>query len=251
VKPVLLILTATITPHDNVPNLKRSNPVLRRNDYLEALRHYLELPDEVVDSIVFIENSQSDLSDLQELAAQIGKTKRVEFISFYGLDYPAHYGRAYGEFKMLDFANRNSKLLQNLAKDDCFWKITGRLKLFNLADLIKASPPKYKILIDFLKMPTQMVDLRLFTCTRIGYQEIFDGLYETLREDKLKMSAEGYLYQSWSKNYLDLGITPRYRIQPKIGGVGGQHNEDYLSGINLVKFAIRSISRRALPMLWI
>jgi hypothetical protein len=88
-KPSLLVLTATITPPDNVPNLKRSNPTLRRNDYFEALKHYLELSDKVVDRI-FIENSQSDLSDLQELAKQIGKRKRVEFISFYGLDYPAH-----------------------------------------------------------------------------------------------------------------------------------------------------------------
>lgn len=96
-----------------------------------------------------------------------------------------------------------------------------------------------------------MIDLRLFTCSRIGYQEIFDGLYETLREDKLKMSAEGYLYQSWIKNYLDKGITPRFQIQPKIGGVGGQHNADYLNGINLVKFAMRKISRRVLPKLWI
>jgi len=250
-KPAILILTATITPPDNVPNLKRSDPLIRRKDYLEALRHYLTLPNEVVDRIVFIENSQSDLSDLKELAELLGNDKHVEFISFNGLDYPPHYGRAYGEFKMLDFGVQNSVILNSIESTECFWKVTGRLKLFNLKDLIKKSPPSYKMIIDFLKTPTEMVDLRLFTCSKSAYKTTFEGLYEKLREDQLKMSAEGYLYKSWNANYTDLGITPRFKIQPKIGGIGGQHNEDYLGGINSVKFAVRNLSRRLFPKLWI
>lgn len=119
-KPAILILTATITPPDNVPNLKRSDPLIRRKDYLEALRHYLTLPNEVVDRIVFIENSQSDLSDLKELAERLGNNKHVEFISFNGLDYPPHYGRAYGEFKMLDFGVQNSVILNSIESTEFF-----------------------------------------------------------------------------------------------------------------------------------
>jgi len=249
--PSLLILTATISPPSGVPNLRRVNPSLRRLDYLEALSIYLRLPNEVADRIVFLENSGSDLSDLQELAKKEGQGKTVEFISFEGLDYPPEYGRAFGEFKMLDYGFMHSTLLQALGENDCFWKMTGRLKVFNLKQLIETAPPAYKLLMDFSRKPTQMVDLRLFSCSRVGYRHLFEGAYTAFREDLQKMSVEGYLYLQWVGKLGELGIVPRHRLQPKIGGVGGQHNVDYLGGINIAKYWIRVAARRFVPGLWI
>lgn len=250
-KPALLVLTATITPPDGVPNLKRVAPSLRRLDYTDALRFYLSLPNGVLDRIVFLENSESDLSDLRELANSEGGGKCVEFISFQGLDYPPEYGRAYGEFKMLDYGMQHSSLLKALDENDCFWKVTGRLKVLNLNHLIETAPPSYKLLMDFLRKPTLMADLRLLSCSRTGYRQLFEGLYVSLREDALKMSADGYCYLLWVDRLNELGIVPRHRWQPKIGGVGGQHNIDYLAGMNIAKYCIRVATRRLLPELWI
>ena len=249
--PALIVLTATITPPEGVPNLKRSDPSLRRADYRDALRFYLSLPNSVLDRIVFLENSASDLTDLEVLAANEGHGKSVEFVSFSGLDYPPLYGRAYGEFKMLDYGIRNSRLLGTLAESECFWKITGRLKVFNFRELIADAPPRYNLLIDFLSKPTPMVDMRMFSCSRGGYDLLFDGLYHSLREDQLKMSAEGYCRQLWIDRLRELQIVPRHRRQPKIGGIGGQHNADYYSGINVAKYWVRAMSRRLVPRLWI
>ncbi len=250
-KAATLILTATITPPAGVPNLKRISPQQRRMDYLDALRFYLGLSSAVIGRIVFLENSGSDLADLQQLAGTQGKDKKVEFISFHGLDYPPAYGRAYGEFRMLDYGFAHSAHLLSIKDHEYFWKITGRLKVYNLPAIIAKAPPTYALLMDFLRRPTQMVDLRLLSCSRAGYRQLFEGLYTTLREDVLRMSAESYLYQRWVDRLSESRIVPRHLVQPKIGGIGGQHNENYYAGINVSKYWVRSIARYFTPNLWI
>lgn len=249
--PALLILTATITPPAGVPNLKRLDPALRRCDYLDALRFYLSIPTDVVNRIVFLENSDSDISELRHLASEAGKGKQIEFVVFSGLNYPPSYGRAYGEFKMLDHGFEHSILLNELKEDDYFWKVTGRLKVFNLEELIQTAPKKYQLLMDFLRKPTPMVDLRFFSCSRNGYRQLFEGEYVSLREDTLRISAEGECYIRWSNQTQELRIVPRHRRQPKIGGVGGQHNVEYYGGLNIVKHWVRVAARRLMPRLWI
>ena len=250
-KAATLILTATIAPPPGVPNLKRISPQQRRLDYLDALRFYLGLSSDVIGHIVFLENSGSDLADLQQLAETRGQGKEVEFISFHGLDYPPAYGRAYGEFRMLDYGFAHSSHLLSITDHEFVWKITGRLKVYNLPAIIAKAPSTYALLMDFLRRPTQMVDLRLLSCSRAGYRQLFEGLYATLREDALKMSAESYLYQLWVDHLPELGIVPRHLLQPKIGGIGGQHNENYYAGINVSKYWIRSLARHCTPNLWI
>lgn len=249
--PATLVLTATITPPAGVPNLTRVDPVLRRRDYREAMLFYLEQPTEMIGSIVFLENSLSDLSDLRELARTSARGKTVEFVSFDGLDYPPHYGRGYGEFRMLDHGLTASRVLRTLDDSASFWKITGRLKVFNVCNVIRSAPADYSVLIDFLRWPTPMLDLRLFSCTRSGYRRLLEGQYAILREDLMKESPEGFLYTAWKHRIDELGIVPRHRVQPKISGIGGQHNVDYHGGMNVAKHWIRVAARHAVPQLWI
>ena len=108
----ILLLTATITPPAGVPLLHRANPHDRLQDYERALKFYLQLLNRSIDSIVFAENSNSDVSTLQNMVAQSGFTERVEFIVFDGLDHPPIYGRAYGEFKLNDYGQEHSQILQ-------------------------------------------------------------------------------------------------------------------------------------------
>ena len=78
----ILLLTATITPPAGVPLLQRANPQDRLQDYERALKFYLQLLNGCIDSIVFAENYNSDVSVLRNIVAQSGFTERVEFIVF-------------------------------------------------------------------------------------------------------------------------------------------------------------------------
>jgi len=56
------------------------------NDYLSALEYYAAVSDGAIDKIVFIDNSNSDLTSLKNKAASLNKENLFEFVSFYGLD---------------------------------------------------------------------------------------------------------------------------------------------------------------------
>jgi hypothetical protein len=250
-KPSLLVLTATITPPKGEPNLKRVSSELRMHDYITAMKFYMSLPTNKIDRILFIENSNNNLDELRRIVESDSSGKDIEVVSYNGLDYPPSYARGYGEFKMMDQGFKISRLLSELHKNDYFWKVTGRLRVYNIINIINTSPAGYNLLIDFKKYPFPMVDLRLYSCSRNGYEQLFNGRYSEFREDQLGSSVEFYLYKKWEGCAEELSIVQRHRLQPKIGGVGGQHNEDYLSGQNLVKYWGRSMMRFIAPSLWL
>src|SRR3984893_14120500 len=121
-----LLLTATIKPPVGIPELQRTDPVERMNDYIRALRFYCNVSEKVIPRIIFVENSESDLFQLHDAVSSANASHRVEFLSFNGLDYPPSYGRGYGEFKLLDYAMDHSSTLAT-AVDTRLWKVTGRL----------------------------------------------------------------------------------------------------------------------------
>src|SRR5271156_2862839 len=67
----ILLMTATITPHD-ARNLARTDPVARLQDYHAALGFYLGLIDRPLHGIVFVENSDRDVTTLRQLVASRG-----------------------------------------------------------------------------------------------------------------------------------------------------------------------------------
>ncbi|MCQ3976716.1 MAG: hypothetical protein DPW09_25080 [Anaerolineae bacterium] len=136
----ILLLSATVIPPSHVPNLVLTDPGLRLLDYERALAFYLTLIGKGVDYIVFAENSNADISRLHELVHRNGLQDRVELISFYGLDYPAEYGKGYGEFKLVDYAMSNSRLLSAEMSKAVIWKVTGRYVVKNLSEVIRQRP---------------------------------------------------------------------------------------------------------------
>ena len=109
-RPVGVLMTATLRPP--AAAVARSDPNDRLNDYLDALRFYLDTPDAVVNRILFVDNSASDLGPLQDLVRNHAHGKRVELISFSGNDHPPERGKAYGEFKLMDHGLKQSTLFQ-------------------------------------------------------------------------------------------------------------------------------------------
>jgi hypothetical protein len=249
--PCCILLTATIAPPQTA--VARNDPIVRLQDYLTALEFYLSLPTSIVDRILFVDNSASDLTPIERFVKERVADKVVELISFEGNDHPVSYGKAYGEFKLMDFGLTHTSLV---ASEDIFWKITGRLKFVNVCDMVSAVHDHYDLLCDLHNFPlvgtgkffgNRWMDLRVFSCSVKAYKEIFAGKYEQfgprLNQDTLYdvvMDASSY-----SK------ILPRFPIHATLSGFSGRHDRNYHSGMQKLKTCVRSVFRKVAPQLWV
>ena len=240
----ILLLTATIAPPANVPGLNRLDPVTRLGDYCRALDFYCTIPTDYVKKTVFIENSDSDLSELRQVVARHRAADRFEFLGFDGLDHPAKYGRGYGEFKLLDYAMEHSNTLREAAPSQRLWKATGRYRVLNLVELIRSAPAQYELYCDLRERPIPWIDLRVFSCTLGGYRQLLMGRYHDMREDQIHMSPERYLQPVMAKLAKSHAIVTSFAREPFIDGVRGKDSKNYASGVNRLKYWARALGRR-------
>lgn len=250
----LLILTATITPPGGVPQLVRTDPQARLNDYLDALAFYMSLPEKYVGRILFVDNSLSDISRLHEMIDIAGQRSRVVLHTFSGLDHPPSYGRGYGEFKLLDHAiDHIDELAPQWNHPDArIWKVTGRYKVRNLSRLIRSAPQR-DLYCDLKNKPQPWMDLRVFQTTLRGYRNFFYNIRESLREDVSHRSPEIFFREHVGRILQDHPrmVAPRLRVEPYVDGLRGSDNRNYSTGRNMMKFTLRSVMRNVLPGLWI
>ncbi len=241
----ILLMTATITP-DNSPELARTDPALRLEDYREALAFYIGQLDSAIDSIVFVENSDSDVSSLVALADAAGAGDRVEFIANYGNhSYPGR-DRSYGETRLLDHAMATSRLIAAADDRAAIWKITGRYRVRNLARMVRTAPRRFDLYCDLRNRPIAWLDLRFMAWTRGGYDRLLSGIAERLGTDPREPAMHRYVTR-----LADAAVVPRYRTEPLVDGVRGWDNRHYAQGRARLKYWVRSASRRFLPFIWI
>ena len=250
----ILLLTATITPPAGVPLLQRANPHDRLQDYERALKFYLPLLNRCIDSIIFAENSNSDVSVLQNMVARSGFTERVEFLVFDGLDHPPIYGRAYGEFKLNDYVMNNSQIINSPTqnKEILVWKVTGRYIVKNLARIITCKPSSFDIYYNCRHVPKRWADMFLMSWTIKGYQACLQNMYHKLIADKEQLIQPEEVFIDLMKQPIpNIKIVRRFNQIPLIDGYRGSDNQNYSEGKNLRKFYIRSIACKLFPWLWI
>jgi hypothetical protein len=248
---VTLLLSATITPPSGVPGLVRTDPADRLRDYAGVLGFYLGLLGHSVDGLVFAENSGSDLAPLRALAARASSPERVEFVSFPGLDHPPAYGRAYGEFKLVDHVMSNSRLIRERPASAKVWKITGRYRVVNLRQLILRAPRQYDLYCNSRNWPFRWLDLGLIGWSVAGYDATLRGIYPELREDLLGDPPEIRMRSLVDRMDPQVRIVRRYTVEPRIDGIRGWDGRSYAHGINGLKFQVRRIARIVSPWIWI
>lgn len=252
----ILLLTATITPPENAPLLKRSNPDIRLHDYEKALEFYLKLLDQSIDRIVFVENSNSDISSLKNIVCQHNASNQVEFIVFGGLDYPPIFDRAYGEFKLIQYAMDHSRTLNNISNTEMIiWKATGRYIIRNLNKIISRKPSNFDIYCNFRKFPKRWAEMYLIAWTFNGYKSCLQDIYHNLKpvfvnNIRVKDPEEVFIDLLEESNS-SIKIIPRFNITPMVDGVRGWTNQSFLEGKDLLKFYVRRVSNIVLPWFWI
>lgn len=248
-----LLMTATITPKQGVPYLKRADPNERMQDYLGALKFYLRNLGKLYDAIVFIENSQSNLAELELMVAHFGASDVVEFISFDGLCYPPSFGKAYGEFMLLDYGIENSKFLSQQNENFVLWKVTGRYKVLNLDRMANHWLDELELWCHCRNFRRRWVDMYCFGITLGAYRRKFTGLYRQFREDELLVNPEvvlRMLIDDW-KATNTLRVRRRFPVTPLISGVNAYKNEAYESKEQRKKYLLREAARWFAPWIWV
>ena len=246
-----ILLTATIAPPEAA--VARNDPQVRLRDYLASLEFYLSLPKKFVDRILFVDNSGSDIKPIEDFVRAKAADKVVELMSFRGNNHPVSYGKAYGEFKLMDFGLEHTSLLSD---SDYFWKITGRLKVLNLSDLMIPDVTDYDVLCDLHNLPfvgtgkifaNRWMDLRLFSCSVKAYKKLFAGKYAQFGP---RMN-QGALYEVVMGGRRRMKILPRFPTQPVVSGFSGRHDREYHHGIQRMKTGVRALIRNVVPSIWI
>ena len=254
----VLLLTATIAPPAGVPSLSRVDPALRRRDYMAAFEFYLGLLlGGDVDRIVLAENSGSDLGDFARMAEGEGAGDCVELIGFDGIGHPPSFGRAYGEFKLVDHAMANSRLIEEAGPEAVVWKNTGRYITRNLDRVIARRPRAFDLYCNLRSYPRPWADMYLLAWNRWGFDEFLKGICEQLRGDALmdergrEFSPENRFRELIDEVRPRLKVAPRFRVIPEVEGVRGYDNRQYAEGANRAKFLARRVAHRVAPWIWI
>ena len=247
-----IVMTATVTPAAGIGNSVRVDPQVRLDEYLQALRYYAALPNELVAGILFLENSGCSFEAFERVKQELGAGKDIRFLST-SSDYPAEKGKGYGEFFMLDQGIAHLRAL-GLAGDTTVWKVTGRLIVKNMAEVLRAAPKSFDLYADFRHLPligkklggNHWLETRLFAVSLDGYDRYLRGHY-----------GDGYVIEYAFHDLLypiarsDRRIVPRFRIDVRFEGFSGYSNKSYSSPEYRLKGAIRVFTRAWLPFVWI
>ncbi|MCF8374372.1 MAG: hypothetical protein K9H64_22305 [Bacteroidales bacterium] len=245
-----LLMTATITPRKGEPLLKRTDPESRMQDYEKAFLFYLNYIGKGIDHILFVENSEADLSWMKKLIPEQHQGK-VEIISFYGLDYPVEHGRGYGEFRLIDYAMKHSSIIKKSKNSDYILKITGRYQIVNFDKVLKKFPENFDLYCNHRNFPMPWADMFFIAWNKGFYFWHFDKLYE-----KFKMDENGEAPEVSFRKYLtgiqnEIKLIPRYKTIPAVDAAKAMNNQSYQGFANKSKFYARVIMNKILPWLWV
>ena len=123
-----LILTATINVSTH-KNISVFDPKIRLQQYKSSLVKWLTRQDVFI-KIIFIENSDFDLSHISDFVDKIEHNKVIEFISFVSSRDKDNKDIRYGEMELIKKAIDKSKIVGSV-----FYKCTGRVYIRNIEKL--------------------------------------------------------------------------------------------------------------------
>ena len=215
-----LILTATINP-GNMPDLIRKDIIMRLDDYKKSFEFWLNNSN--IKKIIFIENSNSDLSFFHELAKK-HKDKEIEILSNnLNSDFDKSLGKGYGQYLCLREVFKNSQLVKNV---NYFIDVTGRHCVINFDAILEdINSNKSDIYIN-LSNNLKFSDANIYA----GNKDFF--LNYVLPETSKTNDKDGNIFENCIakavlkavSNGLSLSKTPIY---PIIDGYIGTNGKEY------------------------
>jgi hypothetical protein len=87
-------------------------------------------------------------------------------------------------------AMQHSLLIAGLGAQVRVWKVTGRYKVLNLAQLIATQPLQADLYCHCRNVSLRWLDMYLMRWNRRAYQQLIRGVYRKLQQDDTPTSAE-------------------------------------------------------------
>jgi hypothetical protein len=232
---IIILLTSTINPQ-HASKTKLQNPHLRQQQYESALDYYLN---NFNYKIVFVDNSNFNISSSYN---SFISERRLEILCFEGLNYPRELGKGYGEMKIIEYALNHSGFIN---EDSVIVKITGRLKLLNLANIL-SKVTKYKKNTNFISAEF-MISVRAAGSRIIIASHSFYCQYLFAYQDFLNDSKGYYFEHALANAIKDSVRINNYQYIPlplfsRFKGYSGTFNKKYST--NLFFYFFRSLYSR-------
>lgn len=190
-------------------------------DEKERLKQYKDSIQSVLCSgafskVVFCENSNYGIGDMTYLKDIAGENDvELELLSFQGNeDKACIHGKGYGEGEIMDYVFSHSKLI---GTEDYFVKITGRLKIDNMKDIVS----RMKRQRTYFNIPNRTIrnfyDTRIYGMPVGQFKEYFLHSYEQVMDEQ-KIFLETVYTRLLLEHNIKVRNFPRY---PRIVGVSG------------------------------
>jgi hypothetical protein len=197
-----IILTGTIVPNASFTVV--SDPSLRRQEYLDAIKYYAKFA-----PVHFLENSLYDLDcDPDFRLNESVKIRKFPVSSF------SQRGKGYQEFEMMD-----SWISSNLDVPERWLKITGRYLVENISDILTdCHRDERKQLVIDLSKRSKIAHTHMFCSTSDFYRKNLLNSYKEC-DDESGEWIERVLYkksEGWGS-----GATRTFRVEPNIKAVSG------------------------------
>jgi hypothetical protein len=250
----LLAMTGTIIPATNA-GVQRSDPRIRLEDYKRALRFWLNYDHRAAASIVFLENSGADLSELQSIAAGENTLgKQVEFLSIPGNQIPEGRNYGYTEMQLLDEGLAQSRLRRETTH---LVKVTGRLtfpaigKAIDLIERRNGGPPELMVECRKLGFPRRGFDAftQLFVCSHRFYDDVLRGSREEMNSMDIRL-LEHLLFRKVIPFKGRPGHYLRFPCNVEPVGYSGFKSRSYRTPQGAITQSIRAALRVVAPDYW-
>lgn len=232
-----LVITSSV--YVSAPLTALVDPRQREAQYLDALT--FSIRESPITRIIVCDNSGYRYpGSLVQMAASFDK--KLELLSFTGnSELVAEYGKGYGEGEILKFIFANSLLIGEV---DGFLKVTGRLKLVNIASLLRRADAaeNYFMPISLLR-PRFMVprtaracvDVRVYYATRSFFRKVLLDAYQEVRDQDIHFLEHAF-YKAISLSGNKVKCFP---VAPEITGVSGSNGWIFKERPPLKKALIR------------
>lgn len=229
----LLIITSTVNVNSGLTVLV--DPKIRLKQYIDSIVFYLN--SSKIDKIIVCDNSGFDYSGIKKIVELSAiSNKKIEFLNFYGtVSKIQESGKGYGEGEIISFVFKNSEIFTQQG-DKAFLKVTGRLKIINIDEILNHLKPNVNYfnavnLNPFVNL--KKVDTRFYQCTKDTFKCFFEDSYKNVN-DKKGFFLEHVYYSNLFENNIEF---KNFKILPRFSGISGSTGITY--NTSKISFSIR------------
>lgn len=178
---MLLIITSCIRVNEKVPFVSIRDEELRLKEYLKTIKWAVE--ETPFNEVIFCDNSgfenEKAQYELDRIKASCEKNNKIfEYYSFQGnSEMVAKKGKGFGEGEIISYVYDHSPTMRY---NKFFYKITGRLKIANIRQLIYPNILSTNIMN--ISLSLKRADTRFYMMRMRDYEKYFKDAYMTVND---------------------------------------------------------------------